>query len=242
MAGRGDPLVYLHGAFGYRGWPRFLDRLSETFTVYAPLHPGFGEENGVENIDDMLDLTLYHIDLLEGLDLKRPHLVGHFFGAMIAAETAALHPHRVDKLVLASPVGLWLEDNPGIDYFTTPANELRATVFADPDSDVAVSTLPDAGDDDERQLQSIERARSLSTVAKFLWPIPDKGLAKRLHRIKAPTLVVVADGDPIVPSVHGEAFDVAIPDSRLHTIERAGHLFPLERPDEFAALIAEFLA
>ena len=105
-----------------------------------------------------------------------------------------------------------------------------------------MDTLPDAGDDDERQLQSIERGRSLSTVAKFLWPILDKGLTKRLHRIKAPTLVAVADGDSIVPPAHGEAFESGIPESRLHIIERAGHLFPLERPDEFAALVTEFLS
>lgn len=91
-AGAGDPLVYLHGAFGYQGWPAFLDRLSERFTVYAPVHPGFGETDGVEGLDDILDLTLYHVDLLDALELERPHLVGHFFGAMAAAETAALHP------------------------------------------------------------------------------------------------------------------------------------------------------
>ena len=240
-AGAGDPLVYLHGAFGYHGWPAFLDRLSERFTVYAPVHPGFGETDGVEGLDDILDLTLYHLDLLDALELERPHLVGHLFGAMVAAETAALHSHRVDRLVLASPAGLWLEDDPGVDYFVTPANELRALLFADPDSEVARSTAPEATTDEERQQQSIKRGRSLSTVAKFLWPIPDKGLAKRLHRIKSPTLVVVADGDPIVPPAYGDAFAARIPDCRVSTIKGAGHLFPLERPDEFADLVAGFL-
>ena len=240
-AGAGDPLVYLHGAFGYQGWPAFLDRLSERFTVYAPVHPGFGETDGVEGLDDLLDLTLYHLDLLDALELERPHLVGHFFGAMVAAETAALYSHRVDRLVLASPAGLWLEDNPGVDYFVTPANELRDLLFADPDSEVARSTAPEATTDEERQQQSIERGRSLSTVAKFLWPIPDKGLAKRLHRIKSPTLVVVADRDPIVPPAHGDAFVALIPDCRVSTVKGAGHLFPLERPDEFADLVADFL-
>ena len=115
----------------------FLDSLSERFTVYAPTvyaptHPGFGESEGVEHIDDLLDLTLFHVDLLDELGLERPHLVGHFFGAMIAAEIAAIAGHRVDRLVLASPAGLWLDNDPGVDYFATPANELRSVLFHDP--------------------------------------------------------------------------------------------------------------
>ena len=129
-AGDGAPLVYFHGTFGYRGWPAFLDRLSESFTVYAPVHPGFDETERVENIDDILDLTLYHIDLLDSLELERPHLAGHHFGAMVTAEVAALNPQRVDRLVLASPAGLWLDDAPGVDYFATPADELRALLFS----------------------------------------------------------------------------------------------------------------
>ena len=240
-AGAGAPLVYLHGTFGHRGWPDFLDRLSESFTVYAPVHPGFDETGGVEGIDDILDLTLYHVDLLDSLELERPHLAGHHFGAMIAAEIAAINPQRVDRLVLASPAGLWLDDAPGVDYFATPADELRALLFSDPDSHVARSAMPEPADDEERQERSIERSRSLSTVAKFLWPIPDKGLAKRLRRIRSRTLVAVADDDPVVPPEHGEAFANAIPDCRLSTFRGAGHLYPLERPGEFAQVVAEFL-
>ena len=101
--------------------------------------------------------------------------------------------------------------------------------------------MPEPADDEERQERSIEQSRSLSTVAKFLWPIPDKGLVKRLRRIRSRTLVAVAAGDPVVPQEYGEAFAGAIPDCRLSTFESAGHLCPLERPDEFARLVADFL-
>ena len=55
--------------------------------------------------------------------------------------------------------------------------------------------LPEPKDDLERGTQIIERVRSLATVGKFLWPIPDKGLKKRMPRIKARTLVVVGEQD-----------------------------------------------
>jgi pimeloyl-ACP methyl ester carboxylesterase len=245
--------VYLHGAFAYGGWPPFLDALARRFTVYAPLHPGFADDppspplgkggikGGVEQIDDLLDLTLYHFDLLDALGLKSPHLVGHFFGAMVAAEMAALRPNRVNRLVLAAPAGMWLDDNPGLDYFATPAGQLRKALFADPESAIARSALPEPQNDDERAQQNIERVRSLSVVGKFLWPIPDKGLKKRLHRIQAPTLVVVAENDQLVPPAYGHEFADRISGARLEVVKGAGHMFPLEKPDEFAALLTGFL-
>ena len=240
-AGQGDPLVYLHGAFGHSGWPPFLDRLAERFSVYAPVQTGFGETDGVERLDDILDLTLYHYDLLDALELRSPIIMGHFFGAMVAAEMAALRPRIARKLVLVSPAGLWLDDDQGLDYFATPATELRNLLFRDPESAVARNTMPDLENEEEKARQSLERVRALSTVARFLWPIPDKGLRKRLHRITAPTLVVLGSDDKIVPVSYGAELTSRVPNSRVETIQEAGHLPMLEHPDEFTRVVSEFL-
>ena len=240
--GSGEPLVYLHGAFGYRGWHPFMDALAEHFTVYAPIQPGFVDSApGPDDIDDLLDLTLYHFDLLDALGLQAPNVVGHFLGGMIAAEMAALRPNSVSKLVLAAPAGIWLEEDPGVDYFATPIDELRGVLFADPDSDAAKSVLPEPKDDLERGTQIIERVRSLATVGKFLWPIPDKGLKKRMPRITAPTLVVVGEQDNVVPASYGNEFASRIPGAAVHTMAGAGHMMMLEQPTEFAQLIRGFL-
>lgn len=239
--GSGEPLVYLHGAFGYRGWHPFLDTLAEQFTVYAPIQPGFIDSApGPDDIDDMLDLTLYHFDLLEALGLDAPNIVGHFLGGMVAAEMAALRPASVGKLVLAAPAGIWLEDDPGVDYFATPIEELRGVLFADANSDAAKSILPEAQDDLERGTQIIERVRSLATVGKFLWPIPDKGLKKRMGRIKAPTLVVVGEQDKVVPASYGNEFASRIEGASVHTMAGAGHMMMVERTGEFAEVVTEF--
>ncbi len=240
-AGTGPPLVYLHGAFGYLGWPEFLDRLAERYTVYAPHHPGFGESGDADAIEDLLDLTLFHLDLLDELGLERPHLVGHFFGAMVAAEVGAIAGHRVDRLVLAAPMGLWLEEHPGVDYFAAPPDELRKILFADPESDAAHCWLPEPESDEQRHLDTIERTRSLATVAKFMWPIPDKGLKKRLHRIRRPTLIVVAEKDQLVAPEYGSAFGERIDGSGVAMLPGAGHLCQLECPGEFGKLVDGFL-
>ena len=240
--GSGEPLVYLHGAFGYRGWHPFMDALADNFTVYAPIQPGFVDNApGPDDIDDLLDLTLYHFDLLESLGLEAPNVVGHFLGGMIAAEMAALRPSSVGKLVMAAPAGIWLEDDPGIDYFATPMEELRGILFAEPNSDAAKSVMPEPSDDLERGTQILERVRSLATVGRFLWPIPDKGLKKRMPRITAPTLVVIGEQDRIVPASYGDEYANGIAGASVQIIAGAGHMLMIERPGEFAETVTEFL-
>lgn len=240
--GQGEPLVFLHGAFAYQGWHPFLDKLAETFTVYAPLQPGFSESNGINQIDNVLELALYHIDLIEAFGLERPNVVGHFIGGMIAAEMAAICSHSVGRLVLAAPTGIWMDDAPGVDLFATPANELKSVIFADPKSSVAAAAMPEPQSDEERGVQSLDRVRSLSTVGKFLWPIPDRGLNRRLGRIKSPTLIVMGENDQIVPASYADEFTNRIAGSRQQTIAGAGHMFILEQPDEFAGLVADFFS
>ncbi len=241
VRGSGPPLLYLHGAFGYSEWPEFLNSLTNKFTVYAPTHPGFEGDSDIDHIHDLLELTLYHADLIEALGLESPHIVGHYTGAMVAAEMAALRAVDTGKLVLAAPAGFWDDDNPGRDYNTTPATEMRQALFADADSDAALSMYPVPKDDEELGWQIIHRVQSLSTVGKFLWPIPDKGLVRRLHRIDRPTLVILGDKDQVVPATYADLITSRIPDSCSHVMEDAGHMMTHEYPDEFARIVLEFL-
>ena len=240
--GAGHPLLYLHGAFGYADWPEFLDVLAESYEVYAPMHPGFEGDSDIDHIRDLLELTLYHADLIGAFGLDRPHIVGHYSGAMVAAEVAAINASNIGKLVLAAPAGLWQDDDPGLDYNATPTDEMREALFADPDSDVARDLYPEPQDDEERGWQIIHRVQSLSTVGKFLWPIPDKGLVRRAHRIKCPTLIVVGDQDKVVPPAYAKLLTDLIPDSRSCVMSDSGHMFPHEHPAEFARIVGDFLA
>ena len=240
--GSGPPLLYLHGAFGYAEPPDFLRELADDYAIFAPTHPGFEGDDGLDGIEDLLDLTLYHADLIEALGLERPHVVGHYNGAMTAAEMAVVNSASLGKIVLAAPAGLWRDDNPGVDYNATPLAEMRQTLFADPDSAIAHKHFPVPQDDEEAGWQIIHRVQSLAAVGKFLWPIPDKGLERRARRIKAPALIAVGAADKIVPPEYADILTAIIPNSRSATIANAGHMFPHERPSEFARTVREFLA
>ena len=98
--------------------------------------------------------------------------------------------------------------------------------------------------DEKAQLEAyLIRSQHLATAGKFLWPIPDKGLKKRLHRIKAPTLLLWGTADRLVPPPYAERFAELLTSTRaeVRLIEGGAHMLPYERPAEAAAAIAAFL-
>ena len=239
--GEGDPLLFLHGAGGLSGWPPFLADLARSFRVIAPDHPGFGGSEGLEHLDDVVDLALYYTEFIEAMGLAQPYLVGHSLGGMIAAEVAAIAPDLASKVVLIAPVGLWLDDHPVMDFFAATPEELAAAMFHDPGSAIAKEMLTVPSDPEAQLEAALERTKNLSAAGKFLWPIPDKGLKKRIHRIVAPTLLLWGASDRLVPPIYGEAFLRRIDRARLTVFKGASHMLPFEKTDEFIAVVTDFL-
>jgi pimeloyl-ACP methyl ester carboxylesterase len=86
-----------------------------------------------------------------------------------------------------------------------------------------------------------ERMQSLASAGKFMWPIPDRGLKRRMHRIKSPTLIVWGESDGLIPPVYAEEFNSAIPDSRVVIMKECAHMPMFEKPEEFASVVTDFL-
>jgi len=239
--GRGDPLLFLHGAGGLRGWPPCLESLAHTFRVIAPEHPGFGQSEGLEHLDDVVDLALYYTEFLDAMGLDDPYIVGHSLGGMIGAEVAAIAPERVSKLVLIAPAGLWLDDHPVLDFFAATPEELASALFHDPTSAIAREMLAMPSDPDAHLEAVLERTKNLTAAGKFLWPIPDKGLKKRIHRIIAPTLLLWGASDRLVPPIYGDEFLKRIDGAHLTILRGASHMLPFERPEAFVEAVTDFL-
>jgi len=236
-AGEGNPVVFLHGEGGLL-WDPLLDGLAQRYRVIAPQHPGSGASQGVEHLEDILDLVLYYCELFDVLGLPQAALVGHSFGGMIAADIAAINPERVARLVLMAPMGVWLDDHPIPDISTITPSQLPAMLLSDPDAPVAsVLPLPDPGDP-EALLQA---SMAMASILQFTWPFPDKGLRRRLYRVKADTLLLWGRKDHLVDPAYGQAFLSAIAGARLELIDDAGHLPQIEQADQVLSLVTDFL-
>ena len=243
-AGSGPPLVFLHGAGGLT-WDPFLDRLATQYTVYAPEHPGtsVGDPDGIQPLDNLWDMVVYYYELFDKLGLRSPAIVGHSFGAMMAAELAATAPERVGKLVLLCPIGLWRDDAPVRNWMIiTPATDLPKYLFADPEGPVARQVFTPPADPEAAMQAQIQMIWSMACTGKFVWPIPDKGLKKRIHRITAPSLIVWGKQDTLVPPVYAEEFASRIAGARVEYVDAAGHMLHLEQLDRVAKLVEDFLA
>jgi len=238
-AGDGPPLVFLHGAGGLAEESPFLAALARRWHVFAPLLPGYGDSEGGDTLPDMLAITLHSFDVIEALGLTRPYLVGHSMGGMIAAEMAAVAPNDVERLGLIAPAGLWLDDHPIPDLFATLPHELPELLFHDPALGERLMAL-DGDLDNPKLLEAfmIRNARQLTMASKLLFPVPDRGLAERLYRIRARTVIVWGEDDRMIPPAYCEAFRRGIAGTELVTIPAAGHMVIVEKAEAVVAALA----
>src|SRR5258707_7291141 len=237
--GQGQPLMFLHGAGGATTADPFLAKLAEKFHVYAPLLPGYGDSQECPELRDMLDFTLHHWDVVAALGLKNPILVGHSMGGMIAAEMAAVQPNDVSRLALIAPAGLWDDDHPIADLFATLPFEMPALLFHDAVAGAAMMTAGrNVEDPGFLQAYLVTNARQLGMAGRILFPIPERGLAGRLYRIKARTVIVWGDSDKLIPPTYAHGFKKAIAGAQLVSIPEAGHMVIVEQTTAVAAAIA----
>jgi pimeloyl-ACP methyl ester carboxylesterase len=241
VEGSGPALVYFHDLEGHPGEANFLKRLATNRRVFAPETPGYGESTGFEHLEDVLDLTLHHRALVSSWSVGPVDIIGHGLGGMFAAEFAALCPHLTRRLVLVGSYGLWLDDPQIPDAFAMSADALKAAKWASSDAAPAETSIFVPPPDDPHA-PVLERTKNLAVATNFLWPIPDRGLARRLQYIDAPTLVIHGAADGLVPPAYAEEFARLIPNANVATIEGAGHIPQLEREDEFLTVINEFLS
>lgn len=246
--GQGPPLVYLHGIWDGPDNP-LVSALRQRFTVIEPRIPGFGATTGEEHLRDVHDALYFFLDLLDQLGCEGVPLVGHCLGGMFAAELAAAQPRRFGSLVLIAPFGMWSDTRPSVDFFSASPDELALALYgpAGPDGIAGTSVLrpgssePEGLTDEQRVDRRLERARALAGAARFLWPIPNRGLAKRAHRLPASTLLIWGTEDGVVPSEHGEKLQRLAAGSRLELIEGTGHLPHYQQPERVLMLAGEVL-
>jgi pimeloyl-ACP methyl ester carboxylesterase len=237
-AGKGRPMVMLHGSGGA---PRFLpamQALSQKFEVIVPQAPGFGGGDPPAWLETMSDLANFYLDFLDALDLKGVHLVGLSLGGWAAADLAVRNASRLASLTLVDAPGLHVAGAAGLDPFVLSEEAAVREIYFDTklaDEAVARALAPDNED---------VRLANQRMVARLTWQPRhhDPQLQRWLHRIRIPTLIIWGENDRFFPPAYGEAWRSAIAGSRLAVLPRCGHLPIQEQPDEFVRLVTEFCA
>jgi pimeloyl-ACP methyl ester carboxylesterase len=128
---------------------------------------------------------------------------------------------------------------PLADPFVMRPNVLAQAKYADP---ARSESEPNAFDAAENGSASEYRMTNLAAASKLMWPIPDKGLVRRLPYLKAQTLLVLGERDGLVPPSYAAVWRKALPNAEVQTIAGAGHFPMLEAEGAFLDTVESFLA
>jgi pimeloyl-ACP methyl ester carboxylesterase len=237
--GEGKAVGFLAGFGGLPRWAPFLDHLAQQRRVIAPSLPGFPGGLGHTQLDDLPDWIAATLDLLEACELDGADLVAASVGGMLAAEVASLCRPSVRRLALLAPLGLFSADEPVEDVFARLPHQIPELLCSNAEAATAFFAQPEASDPIEWQ---IETTRANEAAARLLWPLGERGLAKRLHRVRAETLLLWGAEDAVVPASYAKRFaDGITGTTRIRTIAGAGHLAYIDEPEAVAEAVLEFL-
>jgi pimeloyl-ACP methyl ester carboxylesterase len=242
--GEGPPVVLLHaGGLGSAMWDRQFDLLTRDHTVVRYDARGHGESSPVTGpYSHHEDLR----DLLDGLGLDRPALVGLSLGARTAIDFAVAHPDRVADLVLVGPgvSGMKFEDPFILDQLT----RIRAATTVDEVAECVLRMWVDgphrSPDEVDPAVRELCRVLTVHAVSSGVFTtMPDEVHAvDRLGELTARTLVVVGDLDSSDIRAVADLVLASAPRAEEVVVEGAAHLVNLDRPDEFDRALLRFLS
>ena len=250
--GEGQPLVLIMG-IGYDSSLWMLQQvpaLARDFEVIVFDNRDVGKSGQAQGAYSIADMADDVAGLLDALDIEHAHVVGLSMGAMIAEEFALRHPERVECLVLSGPdfaparqvfhpiaVWSWIKTNDasGASFAAQQFVSLFSSAFL---------RTPEAVQQTIDFLSANPNPVSPAAYARQADAYLDYDPSNRLAGITAPTLVVVGEQDVLTPPWIAREVADAIPGARFEIVkgDGASHVLPLERPDEFNALVSAFLA
>ena len=245
------PLVLLHaGVADRRMWEPQWAALTRRYDVLRLDLRGFGDST--ERPQDGWSYVADVAATVDALGIDRAHLVGNSLGAGVAVETALTVPGLAASLLLVAPGGplitratdelrhFWQEEGDALER-----GDLDAAAAANVDwwlagprrdaetLDPITRTLVHA-----MQRRAFELTDGWDGIEE---DEPDPPVTDRLGELRVPTLVLTGglDIDAIAEAAAGVL--AAVPDARLVTWDDAAHLPSLERPNDFLALVEEWL-
>ena len=244
-AGRGAPLVLLHGIYGdSRNWAPQLEALSDEFDVVAWDALGAGKSDDPREGFGFADYADCLAALIRELGLGPSHVCAFSYSGGIALELCRRHSDLPLSLTLVAAYAGWAGSLPA-EKVTMRLQ--RALAQADRGGEEAAREFvpelfaPDAPA--EMVEEAIAAGSSFHPAGLRIMARASaaSNLRDVLPQVAVPTLVIHGSEDRRSPLSVSEDLHAAIPNARLAVVDGAGHMVNLERTEEFNRLLREFL-
>ncbi len=243
--GTGPVIGFLHGVGAdHSVWNAVLPKLSSSFRLLAPDLRGHGRSPAPPDGDyrpEALEADL--LALLEAKGIPALHVVGLSAGAQLALRLGLDAPARIRSVTL-------IGGSVYTDGHTRAIAERWAETYAQDGPDaMAVRLLKDLYYPDwieahmdfaDRLREEVPRRdyRAASLWARATSTFDERG---RIATLRPPALVIQGMDDQVVDASHGRILRQSIPGARMRILAQTGHMVPIERPDETAEAIAQFV-
>lgn len=264
IMGSGEPVVILHGGPGLSHdyfLPHF-EPLADNMKLV------FFDQRGMGRSTTDLDSTTFSLDLLvedievlrRELKLGNIHLMGHSWGGALAMRYAINYPDRLKTLILSNSV-------PASSEFTQAVYENLEKLNNERQNMADIQPLMDRVNGGSRDVQVYDRFMQLNfrpsfydtsnvnelrlnlseqylktqELLQYLPPVTEPvNLFPELEQVTVSSLIIRSELDAM-PVEADQKLEQTLPDARLVNIEKAGHFPFIEQPEEFFAIVSEFI-
>ena len=259
--GDGAPLLALHGLASSGHWYDLVaPLLRDRFRIIAPDQRGHGQTTNAPSGYDWRSLSDDLAALLDLLEVPEANVIGHSWGGHTSSNFAANYPDRVKRLVMID--GGFLDGRmfpePTWEGFSTrlaPRNvsgdreefltRLRTQMAAFWSDKIERIVQTMVYEDEDGMIQDILRPENQAQVIHAMWHDP---CSATLPRVQCPALIVPAEPSPDRANTEFAemrrrmvaAAESALPNGRVHWVPDTVHDIGYHKPEELAAVIAEF--
>ncbi len=236
--GNGEPLLIHHGYTGsHYSWDEVVPLLADRYRVVRMDCRGAGDSGRPTTGHTIEQYAADAVAMMDSLGIDRFTYIGHSMGGVVGYELGLSHADRLDKLVLVTPApadGVQVPPS-----FRERAERLRreGDLHTMVREGVALSAREGPEAVEVRVRQGLSGSQEHYDQSWDALVNYRKG--GRLGEIKTPTLMIAGAADSLLPA--NLADFPRLGNATLHVFSRVGHGVPYEIPEEFAAVVLDFL-
>ena len=245
IAGDGPPLLLVNGIGGnIEMWQPIIEAMPDREVIAFDM-PGTGDSSTPLMPRPMYLHARLVAALVRELGYDQVDVLGVSWGGALAQHLAVGFPRTVRRLVLCATL-------PGIPSVPGHLAAMRILLsrrrYTDSDYLMEIAATLYGGRIRLEPELLAEQSRARAGRPPQLWGYFGQMFAAMtftnwptMRLVRAPTLVVSGDDDPIIPLANGRILARGIPDARLHVVKGGGHLFLHTQPEEVVPVIDDFL-